>query len=216
MIQAGSEVIAVPARALLHPDRLPAAFRRRLRPSRATTHGLLAAFMTVGDADDLTRLVGPWSATWPSTDDFKATTPLLLTDEFRRENVERKLVPLLPPQVAGEWPTPNGIMMVQGTLAKQEARFERDWRALCATPGLPPLDRQQFQYYWLIVNTRSFYFDHGSLAKVKDKDDRMVLCPFIDFFNHADQGVRVALESSKGPIAEKSSVSWHTIRADSL
>lgn len=57
--------------------------------------------------------------------------------------------------------------------------------------------QELFTYYWLIVNTRTFYWDYSTIStKRKGKpgkklvgDDCMTLCPFADYFNHADGGV---------------------------
>lgn len=48
---------------------------------------------------------------------------------------------------------------------------------------------QEFIYNWCIVNTRSFYFLHENETPPTDPDDAMVLCPFIDLFNHTDESV---------------------------
>lgn len=42
-------------------------------------------------------------------------------------------------------------------------------------------------YYWLLVNTRTFYHERPGMKKAKTaREDRMALCPFADYFNHAD------------------------------
>jgi hypothetical protein len=44
-------------------------------------------------------------------------------------------------------------------------------------------------YYWLVVNTRCFYWEYFKLAREAkkrgqklDRDDCMALCPFADYF----------------------------------
>ena len=57
-------------------------------------------------------------------------------------------------------------------------------------PGLfPDGTLPQYTYFWLIVNTRSFYFEIPGCDVVQKYDDRMVFCPFADYFNHNDHGV---------------------------
>lgn len=56
--------------------------------------------------------------------------------------------------------------------------------------------RQAFDYFWLVVNTRSFYWDRSrplngaSRASAhRDAKDCMALSPWADLFNHTDEGV---------------------------
>ena len=50
----------------------------------------------------------------------------------------------------------------------------------------------------MIVNTRCFYWDYPDLppSRLPKKrqsltaDDCYAMCPFLDYFNHADEGVR--------------------------
>ena len=43
-------------------------------------------------------------------------------------------------------------------------------------------------YYWLIANTRTFYHELPGRKQKKKmaREDCMALCPFADYFNHAD------------------------------
>lgn len=82
-------------------------------------------------------------------------------------------------------------------LAKQKSKFEADIKAV---REIQPVSDDLYMYYWLIVNTRCFYWDYpnGSkamrtpkrrkVAKSLPSDDCMALCPFADFFNHAAEG----------------------------
>ncbi|KAI5812891.1 hypothetical protein BZA77DRAFT_323087 [Pyronema omphalodes] len=45
------------------------------------------------------------------------------------------------------------------------------------------VDEEKFKWAWLVVNTRTLYHPAGG----------MTMCPFIDYFNHADSGCRVEL-----------------------
>jgi hypothetical protein len=60
------------------------------------------------------------------------------------------------------------------------------------------VSKDLFTYTWLIVNTRTFYWNypdlpnsHPRLPKRKNKltgDDCYAMCPFMDYFNHSDVG----------------------------
>ena len=99
----------------------------------------------------------------------------------------------LPPQIGGSW-IQSGIddrhhreNVESGLLTKQRAKLEKDWNIVSKV--LPDAVYEVYVYHWLIVNTRSFYYDMPTVLKPKTRDDHMALCPFIDLFNHADEGV---------------------------
>jgi hypothetical protein len=81
-------------------------------------------------------------------------------------------------------------------LERQKTKFNKDWTMVTALHKLP-LDL--YKYYWLLVNTRCFYWDYPTAPRAKNKrhvnrrkvssDDCMALCPFADFFNHASHGL---------------------------
>ena len=75
-------------------------------------------------------------------------------------------------------------------LSKQQAKFEKDWQVV--SRAFPSLTREKYLYHWLLVNTRTFYHENPRTAKLR-KDDRMILQPVADLFNHADvSGCEVA------------------------
>ena len=193
-LMAGSELLHVPPSALLHPDRLPSIFNKRLRAAGATVHCRLASFLTASSEADLEHLVGTWRNTWPSADDFAKTMPIMLPPEIRWPPSGEQSW-LLPPQIASRHRLPGTFGNSDdreehfGLLAEQEARLEKDWKAFNAGRLMEKPDWDRFVYCWLIVNSRCFYFDHGSLAKEPVTSQRMTMCPFVDLFNHADQGV---------------------------
>lgn len=139
----------------------------------------------------------PWQATWPSMADFRVCMPMLWPQTVRSRIHEdekglEKSFSLLPPAARdGTWAhgSLSGFSerMSKGLLLQQEAKFEADWNAI--KRSYPKAQKDLYQYYWLIVNTRSFYFELQGIEEKKPKEDRMVLCPFVDFFNHADHGV---------------------------
>lgn len=72
-------------------------------------------------------------------------------------------------------------------LRTQKQKLKADWFNVLAI--CPETYFETYVYYWLIVNTRSFYFEMPNVEKQPPREDRMVLCPFVDLFNHSDVGV---------------------------
>jgi hypothetical protein len=83
-----------------------------------------------------------------------------------------------------------------GLLSAQKAKLAKDWKAV--QPLLPSTTYAFFTYAWLIVNTRCFYWDYPNIPASRlprkrqslTADDCYAMCPFLDYFNHADEGVR--------------------------
>ncbi|CAK3778208.1 Ribosomal lysine N-methyltransferase set11 [Lecanosticta acicola] len=97
-----------------------------------------------------------WRSTWPTPSDFKASMPLF----WRRE-----LQAHLPPSV-------------QQPLDRQKADYQKDKTALQQALSSP-----DFDYFWAIVNSRSFHFKPAG-----SRPGHMVLCPFVDYMNHGASG----------------------------
>lgn len=99
---------------------------------------------------------------------------------------------ILPPAINGRW---NNEHMMQdywqpresSLLHRQEKKLDSDWEIVSRI--FPDQTKPEYTYYWLVVNTRSFYFDLLGGSIPEDHDDRMVMCPFVDYFNHHDHGV---------------------------
>ena len=70
----------------------------------------------------------------------------------------------------------------------------KDWAVV--SKKFPKSSFGKYTYYWLIVNTRSFYYELPGIKAQPARDDRMVLCPFVDYFNHADHGCDVAFDET--------------------
>lgn len=113
---------------------------------------------------------------------------------------------LLTPCLSGLWNTlPNAAKgpsydrsKHQHILSRQENRLLRTWDFVSA--ALPDADWDTFLYYWLIINTRCFYYD-GSMAgegdprsqgKSLDDNDSIAMMPFADYFNHTNKPVCIA------------------------
>lgn len=81
-------------------------------------------------------------------------------------------------------------------LANQSTKLEKDWNDL--RPHITSISKELFTYTWLIVNTRTFYWEypdlpnsHPRLPKKRKQltaDDCYAMCPFMDYFNHSDVG----------------------------
>jgi hypothetical protein len=109
--------------------------------------------------------------------------------------VDQKPAFLLPPAIGGRWRHIAEFFEPRkdaGLLAKQEQKLKADWKIVSKV--FPNKTLEEYTYYWLIVNTRSFYFEVPGTAEFAH-EDRMVLCPFVDYFNHNDHGV----SSRNGP-----------------
>lgn len=190
--QEGEELVHIPTSLLLTTDRISQQFVER--HSRVSVHGLLASFLSNDITVDLEHL-DLWRATWPTRTDFAKSMPILLPDRLRRPSrldTSEDPFPVLPPAICGAWAMSESKIMSSASyislVAKQEAKIQRDWNAVQSI--LPGASFQTFEYNWLIVNTRAFYYDLPLRLKPKTNEERMILCPFVDYFNHADEGVR--------------------------
>ena len=95
-----------------------------------------------------------------------------------------------PPAIGGRWATidvPRSPGLPHpGILHQQKRKLQADWQKVKAL--LLQTDEETYTYFWLIVNTRSFYYVRPGIKIKPPRDNCMALCPFIDYFNHADQG----------------------------
>ena len=187
----------MPATALLTERSIPATFRRDY--TEITIHGLLAAFLASGHPQ--LEQYQPWAATWPTPSDLQECMPMLWPAKIRmRADVQlspTKSCSLMPPAMGcGAWAHPSLMVFrdsfAPGLLAKQETNFRRDLEIVRQTN--PAISIEWYKYCWLIVNTRSFYYELPGLKEKRPKKDCLVMCPFVDLFNHAGEGV-----SYRGP-----------------
>ncbi|KAF8425633.1 hypothetical protein EV426DRAFT_53784 [Tirmania nivea] len=132
------------------------------------THALIAAVLAAGSYKEQR----PWQDVWPNHDSFKEFMPLLWQQEAQQ---------LL---------TPSAISHVNRQRKKLEADFNKV-RSL----GFE-VTKEGFEYAWVIVNTRTLFYK-PALYQDALREDCMCLCPFIDYFNHSDEGCKVEL-STKG------------------
>ncbi|KXX80905.1 Ribosomal lysine N-methyltransferase set11 [Madurella mycetomatis] len=172
-LKADERLLYVPTSALRTLDTVRPKIKKSLPPG-TKVQAILAAELAL---EKPTSKYAPWTAVIPSHDSIISSLPL---------SWEPALHPYLPKPA-------------RSLLGKQQSKFDRDWTAVQQhlVPALPAsqassLTRQRFLYAWLLVNTRTFYHETSRTARLLPKDDRMVLQPVADLFNHADGGCEVA------------------------
>ncbi|KAI0913042.1 SET domain-containing protein [Ustulina deusta] len=162
-IQADEIILDVPTNCLRTLSTVPKARLRKLSDTSISVHGILAADLTL----DKSTKYAPWDAIVPSAADL-AGMPLTWPAELQA---------LLPPHS-------------RGLLAKQQAKFDRDWGHVAT--AFPELRARgaEYQHAWLLVNSRTFYYVNAALRRRRGttKDDHMALQPVADLFNHGDEG----------------------------
>ena len=190
----------MPASALLTVNLIPVEFKTLHKD--ITVHGLLASFLAFGGAK--MSSYAPWKATWPSLQEFEESMPILWPPQLRESFdgngrptslIDQEPSFLLPPAIGGRWRHVLEFWRTRddaGLLTRQEKKLKLDWDIVSKI--FPAKALQEYTYYWLVVNTRSFYFElHGA-----KHEDRMVMCPFVDYINHNDHGVSLhGVDASK-------------------
>ncbi|KAK3906587.1 ribosomal lysine N-methyltransferase set11 [Staphylotrichum tortipilum] len=164
-VKANEQLLQVPTSALRTIETVRPKVKKAL-PKGTKVHAILAAELALDTPTCKYRL---WNAVTPSRDDVSTTLPLA-------------------------WDTALHAYLPKPALTllrKQQAKFTRDWAAIQQASLDASVTRQDFLYSWLLVNTRTFYHESPRTAKLP-KDDRMVLQPVADLFNHADKGCHVA------------------------
>lgn len=147
-------------------ETLPRNILRSL-PANTSIHGLLSAHLSV----DTSAGVAAWKAVFPTLTEFEAGMPLMWPEELQ------DLLPL----------------QVKHHLEKQQARFERDWDLFAK--AYPHIPEREYLYFWLLINTRTFYNETEKTEKYP-WEDRLALLPVADLFNHsADEGCCMAFYS---------------------
>ncbi|KAL2128829.1 hypothetical protein VTI74DRAFT_8593 [Chaetomium olivicolor] len=165
-LQTNERLIHVPTSALRTVETIRPKVKKAL-PRGTKVHAILAADLAL---DTPRCKYSPWNGVIPSRSSIFASLPLAWD-----------------PALHVYLPKPASAL-----LQKQQAKFARDWSAVQSSAlrsSIPA--RQDFLYAWLLVNTRTFYHETPRTARLP-RDDRMVLQPVADLFNHADRGCEVA------------------------
>ncbi|OQE37410.1 hypothetical protein PENCOP_c010G04831 [Penicillium coprophilum] len=197
-IKKGETVLKVPTRLMLRVEKIPSTFIDRL-PGDIAVHALLAAYLTHGAPDELSRY-DLWRKSWPSRKDFEDSMPILwptalggpqLPSSEDDAPIDSEQPSLLPPSLSGLWnsiqpgtKTKKYSADYQNIILQQAQRLRKAWTDVIS--AFPDTDWATFSYNWLIVNTRSFYWVSEGQETPEDPNDAMGLVPFADYFNHAD------------------------------
>ena len=176
-ITPGEELLSVPASALFSINSIPRSFRSM--HEGISSHGLLASFFTFAPRKHLSGYRS-WMETWPRSEGF-SSFPMCWDDRCRSSG-------FLPPGMIGRcWRSREEESEGEELLCVQEKKFKRDWEVVSRI--FPRRKVEEYRYGWLLVNTRSLYCDGLGGKKFSSREERMVLCPFVDLFNHDDHGV---------------------------
>jgi hypothetical protein len=185
-------MVTVPLATMLTIDSIPRSFADMF-PAGTPIQGVLAAFLTHGDAT-LLKKWDTWFKVWPPRQNFEYSMPILWPEHLRVSNSKfhesSQTNPIiLPPSASGmgnlirrmpvdvEYETRN-----LNLLAQQEKRFQHAWKNVLSV--FPDTDWDTFSYYWLILNTRSFFYVTPGEKAPEDWNDALALVPFADYFNH--------------------------------
>jgi len=156
-IKSGERILFVPEKAMFKPQttRTQAKPLRNASPQAQLAASILAACKKPDSQYPV------WKATWPTMQDFQQSMPVFWPAGLQK---------LLPASVLQP-------------LQRQKDDYAKDWRAvgnLCEESGWT---EQDFKYYWMIVNSRSFHWKPAN-----GRAGSMVMCPFIDYMNHGPTG----------------------------
>lgn len=155
-VKEGERILFVPENAMFKPD---FAAMQRLEIQHASPQAKLA--MSVILAFRPGAPIATWQDTWPVVSEFEASMPAFWDPLIARH---------LPPSA-------------QTALQRQLADYEKDWRLCEEHIAALKISEEQFRYFWMIVNSRSFHW-----APPRPRSGFMVLCPFIDYINHTATG----------------------------
>ncbi|KAK3394094.1 hypothetical protein B0H63DRAFT_555359 [Podospora didyma] len=177
-IKTEEKILQVPTSTLRTLETVPSRITKRL-PKNLTVHGILAADLALDPSPS--KLYARWNAVIPTREDVWDSMPLTW---------DAQLQEFLP-------------RTARNLLRKQLAKFERDWAAVKTAfshDDSSTVSRDDYLYAWLLVNTRTFYHETERTKKLS-RDDRMIMQPVADLFNHADQGCNVSFDPSAFTIA---------------
>lgn len=175
---------------MLTIDSIPESFIKQF-PEGASIQGILATYLTHGDSDRL-RKWDVWRKVWPQRQDFEDSMPILWPEHLEAS----KPTSIFPPSASGNWNTISTKPLdveyetkYQNLLTQQRKRLNRSWEDVISV--FPNTDWDSFSYYWLIINTRSFYYVPPGAEDPEDWNDALGLIPFVDYFNHSNDPVSI-------------------------
>jgi hypothetical protein len=90
--------------------------------------------------------------------------------------------------------------MVSVYLSKFQQKYAKDWNGVKKVILDSDIEEQTFKYYWMLVNSRCYYWNFAKSRKRKRGEEGkvsvnecMALCPFADYFNHGSDGAGIHL-----------------------
>ncbi|KAK5654371.1 hypothetical protein OQA88_7280 [Cercophora sp. LCS_1] len=169
-LKAGALLLHVPTTSLRTIDTIPRPIIRS-HPKDTPVHGLLATTLAL----DATPTYSAWNAVVPTRQSITSSLPLT-------------------------WPTALHAFLplpAASLFTKQLQKFTRDWTTFTALYPDSLVARAEYMYHWLLVNTRTFYHETPKTRRNRlPREDRMVLQPVADLFNHSDSGCNVSFDAS--------------------
>jgi hypothetical protein len=161
-------------------------------PAGLTVHCALATAWALNSVAGESRQFQEWEATWPSMEDITSSVPLFWNS--------RTCVHLTPAATGTCYMPPLrlvGLLLILllGYLANVQQKYTKDWNGVKHVIRDAEIKEQSFKYYWMLVNSRCYYWDFAQSRKRKrgeekivSVDECMALCPFADYFNHGSTG----------------------------
>ena len=153
-VKQGQRLIFIPEKAMFKPD-------KKLRDEEGLKSISPQAQLATTAVLNFQGQMKFWEDVLPTFDDFNRSMPMLWPNS---------LVQHLPPPV-------------HQPLERQLADYKRDWATVQAFLKEKQFGEDDFKYWWLIVDSRSFYW-----KSPRAKGGVMVMCPFIDYMNHGPTG----------------------------
>lgn len=191
-------MVQVPTSLILSVDMIPSSFKAEF-PEAIASHALIAAWLTHRGPEEL-KDGTLWYNTWPTRKDFEDTMPLLWPlsvggvewpgDKSAKPHGVVQNPNIIPPGISGRWNTFQKKRIIrneqdhQNLMVLQERRLHKAFDDVCS--ARPDTEWHTFSYFWLILNTRSFYWVGPDQEAPKDRNEALALVPFADYFNHAD------------------------------
>ncbi|KAK0656474.1 SET domain-containing protein [Cercophora newfieldiana] len=171
-LAANTLILQVPTTSLRSIETVPKTLSKSY-PKDAPVHGLLAATLTL----DTTPTFTAWNAVVPTASDLTSSLPLAW---------DPTLHPYLPPAASS-------------LLQKQLTKFTSDHSIfLSSSPAHSDIPKSTYLYNWLLVNTRTFYHETAKTKRLRLRpEDRMVLQPVADLFNHSSSGCNVSFDKTQ-------------------
>ncbi|KAL7938319.1 hypothetical protein V8C35DRAFT_291630 [Trichoderma chlorosporum] len=160
-LEADEVILKVPISALRTLSNTPKEITEKL--GGATVHSILAVSLCL----DYGTHIDKWASAFPAREDIASSLPICWPAKLRS---------LLPPGT-------------KTLLAAQQEKFSKDWALV--TEAYPALEKDDYLYNWLLVNTRTFYHTDRTTEKLP-REDHMALQPVADLFNHTPEGYCVA------------------------